>query len=144
MTLFLRDLGNYIVHFIFMFVILSTVLGIVLMFVGLGVGLFLHFALGMDGLSNSWSAFGGLAVGVSVGIILAFFIAIWGTIKVAPTEGSRQQFFTKTAQTLGKPNLARELGYGPEGDEDDDEEGDWYTRARDRARGEDEDFIMRG
>lgn len=142
-TLFLRDVGNYIIHFIFMFVVFSTLLGIILMLAGLAVGLVLHFALGSDQLSNSPAALGGLAVGVSLGIIAAFFIAIWGTIKVAPTEASREEFFAKTAQTLGKPNLGRELGYGTEEDDDDDDEGDWYTRARDRARGEDEDLIMR-
>ena len=31
MTLFLRDVGNFFVHFIFMFVVFSTGLGIVLM-----------------------------------------------------------------------------------------------------------------
>ena len=143
MTLFLRDVGNYVIHFIFMFVVFSTVLGIILMLVGLGVGLVLHFALGSDQLSNSPAAIGGLAVGVSLGIISSFFIAIWGTIKVAPTEESRMEFFTKTAQTLGKPDLARELGYVEREDDDDDDEGDWYTRARDRARGDDEDLIMR-
>ena len=142
-TLFLRDVGNYIIHFIFMFVVFATLLGIVLMIVGLGVGLVLHFALGSDQLSNSPAALGGLAVGVSLGIIAAFFIAIWGTIKVAPTEASREEFFAKTAQTLGKPNLGRELGYGTEQDDDDEDEGDWYTRARDRTRGDDEDLIMR-
>jgi hypothetical protein len=143
MTLFLRDVGNFFVHFIFMFVVFSTGLGIVLMLVGLAVGLVLHFVLGNDEFSNSTSALGGLYVGVSLGIIAAFFIAIWGTIKVAPTEASREDFFAQTAQTLGKPNLGRELGYGTEEDEDDEDEGDWYTRTRDRARGEDEDFIMR-
>lgn len=144
MALFLRDVGNYIIHFIFMFVVFSTLLGIILMLAGLGVGLVLHFALGSDQLSNSPAALGGLAVGVSLGIISAFFIAIWGTIKVAPTEASREEFFTKTAQTLGRPNLGRDLGYGAEEDDDDDgDEGDWYTRARDRARGEDEDLITR-
>ena len=144
MTLFLRDVGNYIIHFIFMFVVFATGLGIILMLVGLAVGLVLHFALGSTELSNSPSALGGLAVGVSLGIIAAFFLAIWGTIKVAPTEASREEFFAKTAQTLGKPNLGRELGYGTEkDDDDDDDEGDWYTRARDRTRGEDEDFIKR-
>ena len=143
MTLFLRDVGNYIIHFIFMFVVFSTLLGIVLMLVGLAVGLVLHFALGSDQLSNSPAALGGLAIGVSLGIIAAFFIAIWGTIKVAPTEASREEFFAKTAQTLGRPNLGRDLGYGTEEDDDDDDEGDWYTRARDRARGEDEDLITR-
>ena len=143
MTLFLRDVGNYIIHFIFMFVVFSTALGIVLMLMGLGVGLVLHFALGSDQLSNSPAALGGLAVGVSLGIISAFFIALWGTIKVAPNEESRLEFFSKTAQTLGKPDLASELGYGTEEDDEDDDEGDWYTRARDRARGEDEDLIMR-
>ncbi len=142
-SLFLRDVGNYFIHFIFMFVVFSTLLGIILMLAGLAVGLVLHFALGSDQLSNSPAALGGLAVGVSLGIIAAFFIAIWGTIKVAPTEASREEFFAKTAQTLGKPNLGRELGYGTEEDEDDEDEGDWYTRARDRARGEDEDLIMR-
>ena len=142
MTLFLRDVGNYLIHFIFMFVVFATVLGITLMFAGLIVGLVLHFALGSDQLSNSPAALGGLAVGVSLGIISAFFIAIWGTLKVAPTEASREEFFSKTAQTLGRPNLGRELGYGEE-DDDDDDEGDWYTRARDRARGEDEDLLMR-
>ena len=141
-TLFLRDVGNYLIHFIFMFVVFATVLGITLMFAGLIVGLVLHFALGSDQLSNSPAALGGLAVGVSLGIISAFFIAIWGTLKVAPTEASREEFFSKTAQTLGRPNLGRELGYGEE-DDDDDDEGDWYTRARDRARGEDEDLLMR-
>ena len=143
MTLFLRDVGNYIVHFIFMFVVFSTLLGIILMLVGLVVGLVLHFALGSDQLSNSPAAIGGLAVGVSLGIISAFFIAIWGTIKVSPTEASREEFFSKTAQTLGRPNLGRDLGYGTEEDDEDDEDGDWYTRARDRARGEDEDLLMR-
>ena len=142
MTLFLRDVGNYFIHFIFMFVVFATLLGVILMFIGLGVGLVLHFVLGSDELSNSASALGGLAVGVSLGIIAAFFIALWGTIKVAPTEASRDVFFAKTAKTLGKPDLATELGYGEEDDEDDDE-GDWYTRARDRARGDDEDLIMR-
>ncbi len=141
-TLFLRDVGNYLIHFIFMFVVFATVLGITLMFAGLIVGLVLHFALGSDQLSNSPAALGGLAVGVSLGIISAFFIAIWGTFKVAPTEASREEFFSKTAQTLGRPNLGRELGYGEE-DDDEDDEGDWYTRARDRARGEDEDLLMR-
>ena len=143
MSLFLRDVGNYFIHFIFMFVVFSTLLGIILMFAGLVVGLALHFVLGSDELSNSPAAIGGLAVGVSLGIIAAFFIAIWGTIKVAPTEASREEFFAKTAQTLGKPNLGRELGYGTEEDVDDDDDGDWYTQARDRARGEDEDLIMR-
>ena len=142
-TLFLRDVGNYIIHFIFMFVVFATLLGIILMLAGLAVGLVLHFALGSTELSNSPAALGGLAVGVSLGIIAAFFLAIWGTIKVAPTEASREKFFAKTAQTLGRPNLGRELGYGTEEDEDEEDEGDWYTRARDRARGEDEDFIMR-
>lgn len=142
-TLFLRDVGNYIIHFVFMFVVFATLLGVILMVVGVGVGLVLHFAFGYDELSNSPAALGGVAVGVSLGIISAFFIAIWGTIKVAPTEASREQFFTKTAQTLGKPDLARELGYGPEDGDEDDEETDWYTRARDRARGEDEDYVMR-
>ena len=142
-SLFLRDVGNYFIHFIFMFVVFSTLLGIILMFAGLVVGLALHFVLGSDELSNSPAAIGGLAVGVSLGIIAAFFIAIWGTIKVAPTEASREEFFAKTAQTLGKPNLGRELGYGTEEDVDDDDDGDWYTQARDRARGEDEDLIMR-
>ena len=143
MSIFLRDVGNYFIHFIFMFVVFSTLLGIILMFAGLAVGLLLHLVLGSDELSNSPAALGGLAVGVSLGIISAFFIAIWGTIKVAPTEASREAFFTRTAQTLGRPNLGRELGYGEENDDDDDDEGDWYTRTRDRARGEDEDFIMR-
>lgn len=143
MTLFLRDVGNYIIHFIFMFVVFATLLGIFLMLVGLGVGLVLHFVLGNDELSNSTSAMGGLAVGVSLGIFAAFFIALWGTIKVAPTEASREEFFTRTAKTLGKPDLASELGYGDEDEDDDDDEGDWYTRARDRARGDDEDLIMR-
>ena len=143
MTLFLRDVGNYIIHFIFMFVVFATLLGIILMLVGLGVGLVLHFVLGNDELSNSTSAMGGLAVGVSLGIFAAFFIALWGTIKVALTEASREEFFARTAKTLGKPDLASELGYGDEEDDDDDDEGDWYTRARDRARGEDEDLIMR-
>ena len=142
-SLFLRDVGNYIVHFIFMFVVFSTLLGIILMVAGLGVGLVLHFVFGSDELSNSPAALGGLAVGVSLGIVASFFIAIWGTIKVAPTEASREEFFSKTAQTLGRPNLGRELGYGEEDDEDDDDEDDWYTRARDRARGDDEDLIMR-
>jgi hypothetical protein len=141
-SLFLRDVGNYVVHFIFMFVVFATLLGIILMFAGLAVGLVLHFVLGSSQLSNSPAALGGLAVGVSLGIISAFFIAIWGTLKVAPTEASREEFFSKTAQTLGRPNLGRELGYGEE-DGDEDDEGDWYTRARDRTRGEDEDFIMR-
>ena len=143
MTLFLRDVGNYIIHFIFMFVVFATLLGIILMLVGLGVGLVLHFVLGNDELSNSTSAMGGLAVGVSLGIFAAFLIALWGTIKVAPTEASREEFFARTAKTLGKPDLASELGYGDDDDDDDDDEGDWYTRARDRARGEDEDLIMR-
>ena len=142
-TLFLRDVGNYIIHFIFMWVVFATLLGIILMFAGLGVGLVLHFVLGSDQLSNSPAAIGGLAVGVSLGIISSFFIALWGTIKVAPTEASREEFFTKTAQTLGRPNLGRDLGYGTEDDDDEDDEGDWYTRARDRARGEDEDLLMR-
>ncbi len=143
MTLFLRDVGNYIIHFIFMFVVFATLLGIILMVVGLAVGLVLHFALGSDELSNSPAALGGLAVGVSLGIIAAFFIAIWGTIKVAPTEASREEFFARTAKTLGKPDLATELGYGEEDDDDDDDDGDWYTQARDRARGDDEDLVMR-
>ncbi len=143
MTVFLRDVGNYVIHFIFMFVVLSTGLGIALMLVGLGVGLVLHLVLGTDELSNSPAALGGLAVGGSLGIIAAFFIAIWGTIKVAPTEASREKFIAKTAQTLGRPNLGSELGYGNREDDDDEDVDDRYTRARDRARGEDEDLIMR-
>ena len=143
MAVFFRDVGNYVFHFIFMFVMLSTVLGIVLMFVGVGVGALIQLAFGVDNLMDSSVALGGLAVGVSVGIISAFFLSIWGTIKAAPTEANRKVFFARTSQTLGRPDLARELGYGEQEEDGDDSDGDWYTRARDRARGEDEDYVPR-
>lgn len=143
MAVFFRDVGNYVFHFIFMFVMLSTVLGIALMFVGVGVGVLIQVVFGIDDLTESSSVLGGLAVGVTVGIISAFFLSIWGTIRVAPTEANRKEFFARTSQTLGRPDLAREMGYGEQNEDEDDGEGDWYTRARDRARGEDEDYVPR-
>jgi len=135
-TLFLRDTGNYLIHFIFMFVISSTVLGMILMLVGLAIGMLLQVAFGIDDISTSPAVLGGLTVGISAGIISALVFSVWATIKVAPTESNRVAFFARTSQTLGKPDLARELGYVEE-DDSDDEEGDWYTRARDRGKGED-------
>ena len=93
MAIFLRDVGNYVFLFFFIFTLLSMVLGIVLMFVGVVVGVLIHFAFGIDDLTDSASVLGGLAVGVSVGIISAFFLSIWGTIKTAPTEANRKEFF---------------------------------------------------
>lgn len=151
MAIFLRDVGNYVFLFFFIFALLSMVLGIVLMFVGVVIGMLIHLAFGIDNLTESASVLGGLAVGVSVGIISAFFISIWGTIKTAPTEANRKEFLRRTAQTLGRPDLASEMGYGEEDDEDDGgsrgggpkDIGDWYTRARDRAMGEGEDYVPR-
>lgn len=150
MAIFLRDVGNYVFLFFFIFTLLSMVLGIVLMFVGVVVGVLIHFAFGIDDLTDSASVLGGLAVGVSVGIISAFFLSIWGTIKTAPTEANRKEFLSRTAQTLGRPDLASEMGYSDDEDEDDrgnggdgaNDFGDWYTRARDRATGEGEDYYV--
>jgi hypothetical protein len=124
-----------------LFVILSTVLGILLMFVGFGIGMLLHFAFGIDDVSKSPAVLGGLTVGISAGIFSALILSVCFTIKVAPTEANRLAFLSRTAETLGKPNLAHELGYG-EQDDDDDSEGDWWTRARDRGRGEDDYSVL--
>lgn len=136
MTVLFRDAGNYFIHFIFMFVISATVLGMALMFVGLAIGMLLQVAFGIDAVSTSPAVLGGLTVGISAGIISALFFSVWATIKVAPTESNRIAFFARTSQSLGKPDLARELGYVKE-DDSDDGDGDWYTRARDRDKGED-------
>ena len=141
--MFFRNVGNYFLHFIFMFVVLSTALGIALMFVGLGIGALISVALGTDDLTNSPSAMGGLAVGVSVAIVASFFLSIYGTFKVKPTEESRRKFIASASQMLGRPNLAGDLGYGPNVKEEGDDEGDWYTRARDRSGREEEDYPRR-
>ena len=142
MTTFVRDAGNYVIHFIFMFVILATGLGMGFMFVGLAVGMLLHFAFGVEAVSTSPAILGGITVGISFGILSALFLSAWVTVKLAPTEANREKFFARASKTLGKPDLARDLGYVEEED-DDDSEGDWYTHARDRARG-DEDYTVLG
>lgn len=142
MATFIRDAGNYVLHFIFMYVLIATGLAMVLMFLFLAIGLTIQTVFGIKEISTSPIILGGIGVGISVAFIVAGIIAVWGTIKVAPSEKNRDRFFSKTSKTLGRPTLPSDLGYTEAG-EDDDDEADWWVRARDRKKG-DEDYSVLG
>jgi len=141
MATFIRDAGNYILHFIFMYVLIATGLAMVLMFLFLAIGLTIQTIFGIEEISASPTVLGGIGVGISVAFISAGIVAAWGTIKVAPSEKNRDRFFSKASKTLGRPSLPSDLGYAGD-DKDDDDEADWWIRARDRKKGDDDYSVL--
>ena len=76
MATFIRDAGNYILHFVFMYVLIATGLAMVLMFLFLAIGLTIQTVFGIEEISASPTILGGIGVGISVAFIVAGIISL--------------------------------------------------------------------